>query len=155
MTLASKTIRAIRRFARRTPVERRLLIRSHLLVLAITVGLRLMPLVSLQKMLGRFGRRAGRNHRRKGLTPATIAWAVTAAGGYVPGAACLSRALAMQVLLEEQGRPARLCIGIGRGADRMRHGHAWVEAVGVQGPPGDEAAGYRRILALPRESRAL
>lgn len=146
MTLVRTAIRPIWRFARRTRVERRRLVWSFLLLLAITVGLRLVPFISLQRMLSRLTRRAGR--RREQLAPGMIAWAVTAASGYVPGAACLSRALALQILLEEQGRPARLCIGIGRGTDRMLQGHAWVEAVGVQETPGGDGDGYHRILTL-------
>jgi hypothetical protein len=148
MTLIRAAVRRIQRFVSRTPVERRLLVRSYVLLLAITVGLRLVPFISLQRMLSRLARSAGRKQRREQMAPDKIAWAVTGASLYVPGAACLSRALALQVLLEEQGRPAQLHIGIGRGPDRTLQGHAWVEAVGVLDPPGGGADGLRRILTL-------
>jgi hypothetical protein len=148
MTLIRRTTRLVWRFARFTRVERRLLVQSFLLLLVITAGLRLMPLLSLQRVLSCLARNTGKGPHSQRAAPDMITWAVTAASNYVPGAACLSRALTLQVLLEERGWRARLCIGIGLGTDRRLQGHAWVEGIG----DGD---GYQRILTLAANRRAV
>lgn len=126
MTLIRTAVRPVQRFVRRTPVERRLLIWSFLLLLAIAVGLRLVPLVSLRRVVRRAARR-GRAHFADRPSPDTVVWAVTVMSRYAPGSTCLVRALALQALLEVYGWPSRLRVGLGRGADGALVGHAWVE----------------------------
>jgi hypothetical protein len=118
--------RPIQRFVRRTPLERRLLLRSSALLLAVTLGLRLMPLVSLQKVARRAVRR-GRAHSGDRPSPDTVIWAVTATSRYLPRSTCLARALVLQTLLEVYGWSSRLRVGFGRAADGSLAGHAWVE----------------------------
>lgn len=144
MTVPRKAVRRIRRFARRTRIERRLLVRSFLLLQAIVVGLRFMPLVSLQRVLGRLGHKAAWPRRDGGLAPDTVVWAVTAVSCYVPRATCLVRALALQTLLEAYGWPTQLCVGISRAADGTLGGHAWIE-----GPDGRVINGDARIPYTP------
>jgi hypothetical protein len=129
MTWIRAAVRPVQRFVRRTPVERRLLIWSFLLLLALTVGLRLMPLVSLQRVIRRVVRN-GRGQRDDRPSPDTLAWAVTVAGSYAPGATCLVRALSLYTLLEAYGWPARLCVGFARALDGTLEGHAWIEGPG-------------------------
>jgi len=61
-----------------------------------------------------------------GSSPQAIAGAVRSAARLVPGASCLTQALAARVLLEQGGHSSRLHIGVSR-----EHGdfeaHAWVE----------------------------
>jgi hypothetical protein len=59
-----------------------------------------------------------------------VAAAVTHAGRVVPGATCLTQALAAQVLLERHGVPTRLHIGFFRDGQQAVRGHAWVESQG-------------------------
>jgi hypothetical protein len=131
MRVVQRAARVIRRLAGLSPVERRLLIRSFALLSVVAVGLRFVPLVSVQRVLNRFARNTARASRGDGPAPDTVAWAVTAAGGYVPWATCLVRALALQTLLGAHGWLTRLCVGFGHGADGTLGGHAWVE-----GPDG-------------------
>jgi hypothetical protein len=137
-------MRTVRRFARRTRSERRLLIRSFVLLQAVAIGLRLLPLLSLERALHRLGR--ARARRSGGLAPDIIVWAVTAVSGYVPRATCLVRALALQTLLEEHGWPSRLCVGIGHSADGRLGGHAWIEAPDGRVINGDLRRPYIPLL---------
>jgi hypothetical protein len=136
-------MRLLQRFLRHTPVERRLLIRSYLLLLAVTVGLRLMPLVSLQQSIRRGARRA-RTHCDDRPLPFTVIWAVSATSRYLPRATCLARALVLQTLLDGHGWPSRLRVGFGRAADGSLAGHAWVE-----GPDRRPIGHDTRILYIP------
>lgn len=55
-----------------------------------------------------------------------IVWAVETTSRYIPGAACLSKAMAAQVLLAEYGHRSELRIGVARDNGRLR-AHAWLE----------------------------
>ncbi len=73
------------------------------------------------------------------LSPRRIAWAVPVAARFVPGATCLSQALAARTLLRLTGHPSTLTLGVRRADGGMLEAHAWVHSgaqpvVGV--PPG-------------------
>jgi hypothetical protein len=146
MRVVQTPVRVIRRFASRSPVERRLLIRSFLLLLVAAVGLRFMPLVSVRRVLNRFSRTSAQAGRGAGPAPGTVVWAVTAVSGYVPRTTCLVRALALQTVLEAHGWPSRLCVGIGHGADGTLGGHAWIEGPGGRVIDGDARIPYTPLL---------
>lgn len=61
--------------------------------------------------------------------PDRLAWAVRAASRVVPGATCLTQALALHVLLRATGRRAVIRIGIEAPGGRFAS-HAWVECDG-------------------------
>jgi hypothetical protein len=143
MTLIAKAVRPVQRFVGRMPVERRLLVWSFLLLLAITVGLRLIPLISLQRVIRRVARK-GRARSDERLSADTVIWAVTVMSSYAPRATCLVRALVLQTLLEAYGWPSRLRLGLGRGVDGTLAGHAWVE-----GPDGRVMGDDTRIPYIP------
>jgi hypothetical protein len=120
-----------------------LLIEAIALVAAIRLGLALVTIGTLRRGLALAARRTGRRSRAH---PAErIAWAVTAAR--VPGATCLTRALAAETLLGRRRIPARLRIGISRGA-RGLDGHAWVESEGRIVVGGAELAGRAPLAPL-------
>jgi hypothetical protein len=48
----------------------------------------------------------------------------------VPGATCLSQALAAQTLFLRQGYPAELHIGVAKNETGQLEAHAWVESEG-------------------------
>jgi hypothetical protein len=146
MRVVQTAVQVIRRFASRSPVERRLLIPSFLLLLVAAVGLRFMPLVSVRRVLNRFARKSAQAGRGAGPAPGTVVWAVRAASGYIPGATCLVRALALQTLLGAHGWPTRLCVGFGHGADRTLGGHAWIEGPGGRVIDGDARIPYTPLL---------
>jgi hypothetical protein len=57
-------------------------------------------------------------------------WAVEVAGRYVPGATCLTQALALQIWLGRHGQSAALRLGVARGAGERLEAHAWLEHEG-------------------------
>lgn len=63
------------------------------------------------------------------LSSRTIAWSVQSAARFVPGASCLTQALAAHVLLEQGAHPSTLHIGVSRERGRFE-AHAWVEEAG-------------------------
>jgi hypothetical protein len=60
-----------------------------------------------------------------------VTWAVRRVSRAVPGATCLTQALAAQVLLSRRGYASRLRIGVARAADNGLRAHAWLESDGV------------------------
>ncbi len=73
-------------------------------------------------------------------------WAVRAAGRRIPGATCLTQALALQAMLERAGRPCRVEIGVAKA--ESFEAHAWLvcgDAV-LLGDAG--AARFQRVVSL-------
>lgn len=94
------------------------------------MGLATVRLQKLKQMLVRFTLPSGTTHLVPAVQPERIAWAVRAASRYVPDAACLTQALATQVLLARNGYPSNLRIGVTFGEQKSLHAHAWVEVQG-------------------------
>ena len=55
-----------------------------------------------------------------------VAWGVAAAARLVPGATCLTQALAGQYLLARQGNASKISIGIEKGSGSELKAHAWL-----------------------------
>lgn len=58
-----------------------------------------------------------------------LCWAVQAAARRIPGASCLTRALALQHLLACAGQSSRVRIGVAKNASGLES-HAWLESRG-------------------------
>ena len=112
------------------PAERRLLVRALLLVALVRVGLWLCPYGRVRGWVARAGRPRGKARGAQGAE--RIAWAVSTASRVVPGASCLTQALAASMLLGREGIPHAVRIGIlgGRAAGAPLRAHAWVQACG-------------------------
>jgi hypothetical protein len=145
--------RLARRFFALSGAERRLLIRAVSLVVAVRLGLSLLPSrVLLRHVSGRAG--APRSQSRvAAFSPAQIAWAVSAASRRVPHATCLTQALAAQLLLDWDGHPSRLCLGVARGSQGEFQAHAWVESGGLVVIGGQELERYSQLPDLETISR--
>jgi len=61
-------------------------------------------------------------------TTETVAWAIRAAGRFLPFATCLPRALATHLLLCRKGCASALKIGVTRDLDGRFLAHAWIES---------------------------
>jgi len=118
------------KFLRLPPADRRLLVTAALLQAAIRLGLTLLPYRKLRGLVDRLARVSPHRHLAPPASPERIAWAVTRASRAVPGATCLTQALAAKVLLERRGHPARVRVGIGRAEGAPLLAHAWVECEG-------------------------
>jgi hypothetical protein len=113
---------SLKRFAALSPRNRSLLLRALFLVAAVRTGLFLLSFRTVKRMTAKtIVRRAAPMH-----SAACCAWAVRAASRYVPGATCLTQALAAQMLLAESGYDSRIEIGVAKDEQRRFRAHAWV-----------------------------
>jgi len=55
-----------------------------------------------------------------------VAWGVAAAARLIPGASCLTQALAGQYLLARQGNASKIRIGVERDTGAQLKAHAWL-----------------------------
>jgi hypothetical protein len=62
-------------------------------------------------------------------TPEALARAVSAVARRIPGATCLTQALALDLLLRRRGVVARLVVGVSNRGERFG-AHAWLEYEG-------------------------
>jgi hypothetical protein len=115
------------------------LLHAFSLVLAVRVGLWLLPVRTIGRLLSRLPQSKQRGFPDPSL-PDRVARAVRRVSRVVPGATCLTQALAAQALLERRGLPTRLRIGV-RERSQAMHAHAWLESGGmtvIGGAPAEE-----------------
>jgi hypothetical protein len=110
--------------------DRGLLVSALCLLSATRLGLLVLPVRMVGSVLSWLVSREP-GVTRDPLLADRVARAVTRASGVVPGATCLTQALAAQVLLERRGFPTRLHIGVVRDGGQAMRGHAWVESEGM------------------------
>ena len=136
----------MRQFAELPARERKLLLRSVLLVAAVRIALWTLPFRWVRLVVGE------RRAVSPGLTAIPVkrlTWAVQAAARRIPGASCLTQAFALQYLMGRAGHGAEVHIGVAKDAARGFEAHAWVEHGGavVLGDDG-ELERYAPVLAL-------
>jgi hypothetical protein len=110
-----------KRFAGLPRGEQLLLLRTLFVVGLIRVGLWVLPFRVMQQ----FAFRA----RKKQATVYSVeqfVWAVRAVSRRVPGATCLTQALAAQVLLSRAGHSSRVEIGVAKDEKHQFQAHAWL-----------------------------
>lgn len=110
--------------------DRRLLVKSVLLLGMVRLGLWLLPFQTVRRLLTRMRRAIAELQEGDQASIDEVVWAVTAASRYTPAATCLTQALATQVLLSRRGHQASLCIGVARSEQGQFQAHAWVECQG-------------------------
>jgi hypothetical protein len=139
-----------RKFLRLTTIERRLLIKTALLLEAIKLGMRLLPFRTLRHLLtGVADTAPPRLRHADHLSVEKIAWAVEAASRHTPGVkTCLTQALAAQVLLARRGHPALLRIGVAKGEQEQFQAHAWVESEGMVVIGGSQFGRYTPLAVI-------
>jgi Transglutaminase-like superfamily len=113
--------------------QRTLLFRAALLLMAIRVGLWVLPFATLRSVLRRLAAGESKRHSAEAPgRPALVVWAVEAVGNRLPAiGTCLTQALAAHVLLARMGQRSDLRIGVKRSADGKFAGHAWLEQDGT------------------------
>ena len=107
-----------------------LLVNVMVLVVFIRLSLGLLPFAVLRKMLDHVKSLRWKWHSHS--SPENAIRMVKAAAQYVPGATCLTQALAVETLYALRGEAARICFGVshnGAGHDALE-AHAWVESGG-------------------------
>jgi len=141
----------LRTYCRLSRRERRLAMKSMLLVALVRLGLWLIPFRTIQRVCAYFGRPGG-----SGSAAGTreIVWAVRLASRYVPRSTCLVQALAAQILLGRHGHAGQVHIGVALDEKLGFRAHAWVESEGeVLIGGSEELDGYAPMLVLDGSTR--
>jgi Transglutaminase-like superfamily len=132
-------MRRLKRLAGLTTSERFLLVRALLVVSITRVALWILPVDAARRIAARAAAPAGKH-----IPVDRSAWAVKAVSRYIPGATCLTQALAAQALLTSSGHDSRVEIGVVREAGRFE-AHAWVICQDQIVVGGNEVARYVRL----------
>jgi hypothetical protein len=125
-SLRSKLHR-VHKFSCLPAAQRRLVLQAALLLGAIRLGLWLLPFRTLQRLLARLAQTPTAPLEAGAATIGDVVWAVAGVSRYVPGATCLTQALAARVLLARRGQQTQLRLGVARSAAGEFQAHAWVE----------------------------
>ncbi len=138
-----RTLRAL------SATDRRAVLLAIVLLPLTRVSLRFLPVSSVKKALGDAASLLV-NRTRTGDALRRVPWAVTTAGRHVPGGRhCLTKALVAKALLDAQGVPVRLRVGIRRGPDGTLQGHAWLDRDGsLVMDAGEDPASFLPLSAL-------
>lgn len=148
-----RPLRALREWRTLHPDNRRLLKNTLVVVAFVRLGLTLSSYRALRGVLPRL---IGAPQRAEApldeRTVNRIVWAVMTSSRAIPGATCLTQAIAAQTMLARRGEEARVHIGVAKNADKAGkfEAHAWVEHAGqiIIGGTPEELARYSRIAAF-------
>jgi hypothetical protein len=139
-------LRPLRSWTRLSRAERRLAIHALALVAAFRLALWTLP---VRRVLAA----APRRRRAHSVSAEHMAWLVRAAARRIPGASCLTRALAARWLLAEASLDSTLHFGHRRDEGGAFAAHAWLEHDGRVLVGGDEDLGlYHRFGDPPAAS---
>lgn len=127
--------------------DRWLVVSALLLVSATRLALCILPVRRAARILGWLVPGRPQNTPDPPLADRVVT-AVMHASRVVPGAVCLTQALAAQVLLERHGFPTRLHIGIVCDGQQAVRGHAWVETQGMIVIGGAMAGQWSPVLTV-------
>ena len=138
-----------------------MLAQALILVVAVRLGLRLLPFRAVDRglvQLGRRGRAASARRQAISSTTNPDAWRYEARAAWAVGAVarrllrrrpCLTQALVLRLLLQRRGfPPATLQIGVRRGRDGAFDAHAWLERDGRVLIGGEARPGFPNSMAL-------
>jgi hypothetical protein len=139
-------MKRISKFINLSSKEKRLLVRTWILLGFIRLGMELLPFSTLRKLLYRFRSRWGGDE--KDFSEEQLVWSVTVVSRYIPKATCLSQALTVQLLLQRKGHQACLHIGVTEAEKGNLKAHAWVESQGKVFIGGSNLNQYTHLLAL-------
>ena len=121
------------------------LTKAFLVVAGLRLALLLLPYPTIRKLIPL---RLAPN--RVGDAPRRVPWRVSTVARLIPGATCLTQALATQLLLARAGHTSQIRIGVAKGDSGNLAAHAWVvidETVLIGGSPA-EIGGYTVLTEL-------
>lgn len=138
---------AFAKFLQLPAADRRLLVRSGVMLVVARLAVWLLPLRTARRFLARITR----PHPVPTATAERIGWAVSVASRVVPDATCLPQALAAEALLTQDRHPVVLRIGVVKTDKGRIEGHAWVESEGriIVGDLDRRHAAYTPLPPLP------
>jgi hypothetical protein len=135
---------AIRRFWQRSAAERGLLLEAGISLLVFRIALWLLPWQRVSALRWQAGM-----SRASRFSVERLEWAVRNASRVVPGASCLTQALALHHLLARADYPSTIHIGVAKLPERGFEAHAWVEHGGIALlNSANEVAHYSRLIAF-------
>jgi hypothetical protein len=135
---------AIRKFWRLGAAERWLLFDAGISIAVFRIALWILPWSRVSAM--RWNRGVSRVGR---FSVERLEWAVRNASRVVPGASCLTQALALHHLMTRAGYASSIHIGVAKVPERGFQAHAWVEHGGMTLlNSAGEVAHYARLIAL-------
>jgi hypothetical protein len=132
-------MRKLKRFKQLKAEQRNLLLRVFVTVVVARVSLCLLSVGTTRRVTTRLaaGVRAGSVEQ--------VAWAVKAACRFVPGATCLSQAVAAQAILARSGISSQVEVGVSK-KERCFQAHAWVTCQGKVVLGGRQTEQYNSLL---------
>jgi hypothetical protein len=144
-------MRRLRRFLLLPAGERWLIVKTALLLQAISLGMWLLPFQTLRRLLARVASSSAKAERIEQPSVKRIVWAVETANSYLPGKkTCLNLALTAQTLLICRGYEATVQIGVVKERGQLK-AHAWVEGEDGVLIGGHELDRYARLTGLESE----
>lgn len=123
-------MKRLRQFLKLAPQERRIVALAIPALAAVRLCLWVVPFSTLHRKRSSVLSRLSRYGERDALPPERIVWLVAVASRLIPGAHCLPRAIAAQLLLARAGHLTELHIGV-RKNGKLLDAHAWLEYEGV------------------------
>jgi len=141
---------SVRKLLALAPEERRLLVRAALLLSAVRLARAVLPWPALRRVASRAARPARDAPGSAHGSTDRLRWAVDVARRYVPGATCLTQALALQIWLGRRGQAAELRLGVARRAGARLEAHAWLEREGQVILGAAERPRYTPLPSLER-----
>jgi hypothetical protein len=120
----------VRTFLKLTTAERGVLISAFALLAAVRLCLCIIPFRTLHRSWTSVPQRVARHSEGASLPPERIVWLVGVASRFIPGARCLARAMAAQLLLARAGHLADMRIGVRKDGNSL-DAHAWLEYEGI------------------------
>ena len=143
-------MKQVGRFVQLSPAERRLFLKAGGAVVAVRLGLWILPFPRLRRIVAGLARRPEAHPLALCAYPAPqrIVRAVVLVSRYVPAATCLTQAMAAQVLLARYGYTTSLRIGVAKGERGQLLAHAWLESEGRVVIGGSEAD-LKQYVSLP------
>lgn len=108
--------------------QRRVLLYAFLILNTVRLALWLLPFGTIRQQLRTVMSVWICSEETKHVSVDFVAWAISVASYYAPGAAkCLAKALTTQLLLNRYGHVHRLHIGVAKGESQTLEAHAWIE----------------------------
>jgi hypothetical protein len=126
-----------------------ILVQVSILLILIRIALILLPFRTISRFEQRMGRKEPDLNAHEDVSTRRILWAISRTAGPILGdRACLTQALAGQILLKRRGVSTQMRIGVLKDGDGQFQAHAWLESDG-QVLLGGTVSDLKRYTVLP------
>lgn len=135
---------SLKKFIEISNQDKKLLIKTWLLIWTVKVLLWILPFQKTQKIIDGLASRPPDNYKSD-LSLERLIWAVQVTSSYVPGSNCLTNAITGHILLSRENYPNQLRIGVAKDDQGHLEAHAWLES-GNRTVIGGSEEEYQTIL---------